>query len=1110
MLASGRRGDYDAAMRNLARLLAVSCLLLACRAHAVPQLAPYFETVGDGESIPDNNVSALAQDESGFIWIGTPAGLLRYDGYRFRSFAGDDGDARSLAGDFVRSLLSGSDGRLWIGTNADGVAVLDANGARVTRVRAAADGLSSNTVRALAEDAGGGVWIGTREGLDYWPPGETGIRHYRQRFGGAGDVDDDHITALLVDVRGNLWVGSWGGLSVRRPNAESFDRISSLGAASDPSDRVQVQSLLQLGDGTLIIGTARSGSFALAPDAPVLRPIPVGADNRSAVQPAVLSLLEPRPGILWIGVFGGIDVLDAHDFRLLRQIRPDTAVASSLAHDQIRCMLRDQAGEIWVGGYGGGLQRHNPANDGIGVLRHSPGRPGTLSTPSVSSVLEVDDGRIWIGTRGNGIDLWDRQQGVIGGWRPYPDDPKALRNGVISSLAQSADGTIWVGTVDGLHQYQRDSNEFVWWGPDQGLPDVYVRRLLATAVGDLWIGTDAGLARRRAGRAVIEQLRAIDNAPVRADVNALVEAADGGLWVGSSTGLYRVDAGEDRLRQIRIRAVDGSAMDQVSVLGLLLDRSDQLWADTPVGLHRVRWSGPDLAVLEPVALRPGQTARPFGANLLEDPLGRIWSQRFVYDPKADSLYELSRADGADLGTAWFRSYTQTRDGTLLFGGSKGLMVVNPREFSPWQYQPPIVATELQLGGVPAAMGPAAAGFNVNPEQRGFALEFAALDFSSPLRLRYQYRLDGFDRDWIETDATRRVASYNSLSPGEYLLRVRGSARTGVMSPHELRIPVQVIPAVWQTWWFRTLVVLASLLLLLGLRMREHGLRRRSARLETLVAERTAELTQAKEGAETALQQLQNAQIELVAREKMASLGQLVAGVAHEINTPVGVALTASSYLAERSAALGEALEANELRRTTLAEFAAQASNASQIIHQNLARASELVRNFKQVSVDRSKDDRRQFDLAQNLAAVVSSLEITWKRRPITLRLECADDILLDSYPGALGQVISNLIQNALLHAFPEDRAGHMRLSASLTPAGLVQVVFEDNGAGIGSEELARVFEPFYTTRRAQGGSGLGLHIVYNLVTVQLGGRVAVEGAPNVGMRFQLTFPRVAP
>ncbi len=1098
-------------MRTLARLLVVFCLLWACRAQAFPQLAPYFETVGDGESIPDNNVSALAQDGSGFIWIGTPAGLLRYDGYRFRSFAGDDGDARSLAGDFVRSLLSGSDGRLWIGTNADGVAVLDADGVGVTRVRAAADGLSSNTVRALAEDGSGGVWIGTREGLDYWPRREVGIRHYRQRFGADGDVDDEHITALLLDAEGNLWVGSWGGLSVRRSNSPIFERIDRFDASSNPSDRVQVQSLLQMGDGTLIVGTARSGSFALATGSSTLRPIPAGDENRSAVQPAVLSLLEPRPGILWIGVFGGIDVLDARSFRLVRQIRPNSAVASSLAHDQIRSMLRDQAGEIWVGGYGGGLQRHNPANDAIGVLRHSPGRPETLSNPSVSSVLEAADGRIWIGTRGNGIDLWDRGQGVIGGFRPDPDDPKALRNGVISSLTQSADGTIWVGTVDGLHQYERDTNEFAWWGPDQGLPDVYVRRLLASAGGELWIGTDAGLARRRVGGAVIEQLRAIDDSPVRADVNALVETADGGLWVGSSAGLYRVDAGQERLRQIQIKAGDGSAMDQVSVLGLLLDRSDRLWADTPVGLHQVRLSDPDHAVLVPAAVRPGQPVRPFGANLLEDPLGRIWSQRFVYDPKAGSLYELGRADGADLGTAWFRSYTQTRDGTLLFGGSKGLMVVDPRGFAPWQYQPPMVVTELLLGGVQASIGSAAAGFKVSPEQRGFALEFAALDFSSPLRLRYQYRLDGFDRDWIETDATRRVASYNSLSPGDYVLRVRGSARTGVMSPHELRIPVQVIPAFWQSWWFRALVVLASVLLLvLGLRMREHGLRRRSARLEQLVAERTAELTQSKESAETALQQLQNAQMELVAREKMASLGQLVAGVAHEINTPVGVALTASSYLAERSAALAEALEANALRRNTLAEFATQASNASQIIHQNLARASELVRNFKQVSVDRSKDDRRQFDLAQNLAAVVSSLEITWKRRPITLTLDCADDILLDSYPGALGQVISNLIQNALLHGFPENRAGQMRLSASLTPAGLVQVVFEDNGAGIGSKELARVFEPFYTTRRAQGGSGLGLHIVYNLVTVQLGGRVAVAGAPDLGMRFELTFPRVAP
>jgi ligand-binding sensor domain-containing protein/signal transduction histidine kinase len=1102
-------------MRRTTLIIAVLCLISLRWAHASDRIDPYFESVGDAESIPDNNVSALTQDRIGFLWIGTPDGLLRYDGYRFRKFAGDVVGAESLAGNFVRSLLTAKDGRVWIGTNADGVVALDPVGGHFQRYQAQAgsdQGLSNNTVRALAEDALGGIYIGTREGLDYAPGGGLQVIHQRQRLGPDTSVDDEQITALLVASNNDLWIGSWGRLSIRRATDGRYQEVSAKFAA-DPRPIVQVQSLLQLDTGVIVVGTARDGSFAVSPDGADVRRIPANepAVTSGAMQPAVLSMLQPRPGVLWLGVFGGIDVLDAASFELLQQVRPDPAVASSLAHDQIRAMLLDQSGQIWIGGYGGGLQRHDPGNDAIHVLRHSPTRPDSLSMASVSSVLERENGQIWVGTRGNGIDVWDRTQGVVAGFRPDAATAGALRNGVVSSLAQTADGLIWVGTVDGLQRYDPVLDAFEWLGPEHGLRDAYVRRLLAGKDGELWIGSDAGLARRSPGQALIEHISGPDGSPLREDVNALIEAPDGRLWVGSSTGLRTLESGGHALAPVHIHASDGAAMEEVGILGLLLDHRGQLWADTPVGLNRMTAFDGETAVFEAVKVGPVALGHPFGANLLEDASGRIWSQRYVYDPQQRSLYELGRADGADLGTPWFRSYAKTRDGQLLFGGSNGLMVVDPVRFRRWQYQPPVVATELRLGGELRVVESLAAGFEITPEQRGFALEFAALDFTAPQRNRYQYRLTGYDRDWIDTDSSRRVASYNSLAPGDYEVQVRGSARTGIIGGQTLSIPVHVIPAFWQTWWFKLLVLaMSAALLVLAIRLRDLGMRRRAQVLEATVGQRTAELTQAKERAERALVQLQSAQAELVAREKMASLGQLVAGVAHEINTPVGVALTASSYLSERSDALRRALESGQLQRSELAGFIAQTHEASTMIGQNLARASDLVRSFKQVSVDRSSDDRRHFQLDDNLRAVVRSLEITWKRRPISLVLECVEGIELDSYPGALGQVVSNLIQNALLHAFDPASTGTMRLSAALSSADRIAIVFEDDGVGIAKSDLDRVFEPFFTTRRAMGGSGLGLHIVFNLVTAKLGGQISAEGTPGAGMRFVLSIPRVAP
>ncbi len=286
--------------------------------------------------------------------------------------------------------------------------------------------------------------------------------------------------------------------------------------------------------------------------------------------------------------------------------------------------------------------------------------------------------------------------------------------------------------------------------------------------------------------------------------------------------------------------------------------------------------------------------------------------------------------------------------------------------------------------------------------------------------------------------------------------------------------------------------------------------RNAERLEQMVLARTAELEVAKTKAETALANLQTAQTELVAAGKMASLGQLVAGVAHEINTPIGVAITAASFLVSRSGEVKHQLATGGLPSSDLLAYVSDADRSASMVGLNLDRAAQLIRTFKQVSVDRSSDDRRRFNLAQTIGDLNQSLALTWKRRPVTLHIDCPSDIELDSYPGALGQIITNLIQNALLHAFEGERTGNMRLTAGRTGKDAIELVFEDDGQGITAEALTRIFEPFYTTKRGKGGTGLGLHIVFNLVTAKLGGRIEVSSEPGVGLRLRMRIPCSAP
>lgn len=270
-----------------------------------------------------------------------------------------------------------------------------------------------------------------------------------------------------------------------------------------------------------------------------------------------------------------------------------------------------------------------------------------------------------------------------------------------------------------------------------------------------------------------------------------------------------------------------------------------------------------------------------------------------------------------------------------------------------------------------------------------------------------------------------------------------------------------------------------------------------------------ELRAAKEAAETALAELKDAQDNLVEAEKLAAIGGLVAGVAHEVNNPVGISLTVASSLERRSEAFEAELEAGQLRRSRLSEFVASVKEASAQLVANLSRAGELVQSFKQVAVDRTHADRRSFDLKGSTEQILASLKPTLRKTRHALTSEIEPGIVMDSYPGPYGQVITNLFMNALTHAFAEHEEGHIHLEGRRT-GDMVEIVFRDNGVGMGEEAQRRAFEPFFTTKRGQGGTGLGLHIVYNIVHHRLGGRIALESEPGRGTTFRIVLPLVTP
>ncbi len=840
------------------RLLCICWLAcLACAAWARDPLdEPRFTAVGDTRSINDGVVTALAQDERGLIWIGTAVGLVRHDGYQLRTVAVGGKEAHRTQGagagagsasaaasgsSFVRSLLAAPGGVLWVGLEGEGLARLDSRSRAWTRYAPDPDkpgALANGTVRALALDQDGALWVGTTGGgLHRLAPGATTFQRHTRA---SGALPDDRVQSLCVDRQGSLWVGTWNGLLRLRRGAGHFESVWSDPAQAGSLAGHIVSMLGEAPDGRIWAGT-RQGDVVLIDPATgtgvtAERATNLKGNKLSSTTLSVNAMAVAAPDEIWVSSANGLELRDSADGRILMRLVRDRLKPKGLAANNVVALLRERSGGLWVGSYGGGLQRYSP-NNGLWIRAFEGEGGSSLSEGDVRSLHQLNNGEIWAGLHEGGVavlDLGLRRIGQILPTAPGRGNGTApFNSGVIGAITQSTDGSVWVGSDSGIYQFTPQRQLLRRFEAGQGR----ARRMLATRDGSVWVGTQDGVHRRQPGRGQFERLHLREGGSVDSNINALAEGGDGSVWVGGNNGLYRVPPGGSALEAVTSPA--GHGLVKNVVLGLLVDRQQVLWVDTNAGLHRMLEHSGAQARFKQVAESDDPGGGSVGANLLEDAQGRIWTHQNVFDPRDGSRYELSPADGADIGTGWFRSHAKLTDGRMLIGGSAGILVVQPDRFKPWTYEPPLVVSELILAGERVPHGTP---LRLTPGQRSFSVEFASLDFSSPERLRYRYRLKGFDADWTETSADFRVATYGNLPPGGYALEMQGSNRAGRWSTQTLTLPVTVVPAWWQTWWATALAVVAAALAVAGLvHSRTAMLRRRQAELEAKVRERTAAL-----------------------------------------------------------------------------------------------------------------------------------------------------------------------------------------------------------------------------------------------------------------------------
>lgn len=664
-------------------LLLVLVLLLNAGAQASPSgeaLEVQFRSV----DVPQSTVPTIAQDRAGFIWVATSKGLTRYDGYRLRPIEQTGANAAQRSLGWVRALSPARDGRMWIGTEFMGLMVFDPAKDRIETLGSVRGAAGPHTsIRALAEDQQGGVWVGTLgQGLMRYSPATRSFASQDLRWQGQPEA---RVLALKVTRDGSVWAGHWRGLARLRDGV--WESLPLPGLAQG----APVLALAEDRSGRIWLGT-QDGRLGVVEQGQV-RWV-------QELQAPVQALALASDGRLWVGSKVGLLWVDPASGSIEARLRHDPRRPNGLAGNDISGLLRDASGAMWVSGYGLGLQRHQ-THPALAVRGPQSDPAAPLADADVRALLRLRNGEVLAPTQNGRVVRLDgrpgRELAVLGLW------PRE-RSSVVESLAEAPDGSLWLAAAGRLEHRTVQGQLLRDWPLDGGR----AQRLLLRASGEVLLGMQEGLYRLPSPTApALQRVALAGGAPLHGGIYALIEepaAAAAGparLWVGGQQGLFREGVGDQAAQLAVVAQAPGETLASPVVMGLLLARDGTLWLDTPVaGLHRLRgWDAEGRARFDRIGERLG-TEGVFGGNLHEDVRGRIWSQLSVYDPKADRIDSFGLAEGAAFGSFWFFASTELPGGGFLFGGSRGLLRIQPELFEPTVGALPLVISALRVNGQP--------------------------------------------------------------------------------------------------------------------------------------------------------------------------------------------------------------------------------------------------------------------------------------------------------------------------------------------------------------------------------------------------------------------------
>lgn len=1091
-----------------------------------------FERIPNELGLSQNLISALFQDQQGFIWVGTKDGLNRFDGYQFKVFQHDPFDSATISNNHINCILEDRAGRLWAGTKS-GLNLMDRKAntfqlfplcSRQGQPTAGTDAGSSGCsrdVNSIMEDMDGNIWIGTLSGdiiriempAEGVPLNQASLMVFKADDSPAG-LWRKPVKRMVQDAAGTIWVSTFGRICLIQPQKSrdaytirrlSWEEVDAQWPNYDQEDFTYIHlgkramdnrfySIFE-NDGSVWIATA-GGFLKWIPQSKSYKLFPFQPDLiKASLSPLVSAFgvdgFIDKKGRIWLDGSLTLVIYDTLDQQIKERFHSSTNNTPAFFKAGIHSLLEDDAGNIWVGTNGNGLYKHTPHQ------KRFSGQKGAqrFATHSLRAICQTKDGSVWLGPTNQQLLRGNLETGV---WKPIIlDESRWAREYTdefdqVYSMKEGPDGSLWAGTGKGLfrlHSFQKKEPEwefFSIYDEESFYPNVLDIHI--DPEGQIWLLThfEFGIfdiaSGKFTGTSFLEATGS--NKEMGHNFLRIHQQNDSIFWLAHPGGLLKYEVASRSFSlftndpenpksishpNVKCIVPDPRAPDKYLWLGTGGGGLNRFEISTGVSIHYKKKNGlPDNVVY----------------GVLEDDAGHLWMSTNQglsrFNIQSGEFKNFRSNDGLQDNEFNSGAFFKNREGRLFFGGIRGFNAFLPEMVQDNEYRPPIVLTDFKLAnrsvdirqeGSPLAQDIAQTkAIVLDWKHNIFSFEFAALDFTKPGQNQYAYLLENFDDEW-QFIGNQRIATFTNIDPGEYVFRVKGTNYDGTWNETGASLLITIRPPWWRTYWAYAGYILTLVLAVAG--FFRFQLRRR---LETAEVERIKELDMLK--------------------------SRLYTNITHEFRTPLTVILGITEQLS--SSQWLQALQ-KDTHAQIKSQFVLIDRNA-----QNLLNLINQLLDLSRLESGKLKINWIRADIIPFLQYLTESFSSMANDKEIQLTFYPeADSLMMDFDEKKIQNILNNLLSNALKFTPAGGRVvvhAHREIQDS---KDFLKLKVRDNGVGIAPDKLPYVFDRFFqvessATRQAEG-TGIGLAFAKELVEL-LKGRIEVESQPLKGTTFIVSLP----